>query len=323
MLKVPIGGFYELELPKVNNEFHKDAISLSTGRSCISLILEKEKPTKVYIPFYTCSALYEPLMKYNIIFEFYGIDETLEPTKLPTLRENEIYIYINYFGLKNEFCNNLINRYHSKVVIDNTHNFFHKGYDNTYSFTSARKYFGVPDGAYLYSPKEVEYKIYPRNKNISLLHNILRLEENYDIAYEKYLESEALFSCDILRISNISEKILKTIDYQEVKEKRIKNYNYLHKKLKNSNLLQIEYGSDAIPFCYPLLLSKKIEKRLFHQNNLFIPTLWPDILLREDENHLFEKNFSQALIPIPIDHRYEINDMKNVIKIIKRIIDEQ
>lgn len=322
MLKVPIGGFYELELPKTNNSFHKNAIELSTGRACLSLIIEIEQPKKVFIPFYACSALYEPLNQYNIEFEFYAIDKNLEPILLPSLKENELFIYVNYFGLKNKFCDKLINLYKSKVIIDNTHNFFHKGYKNIYSFTSARKYFGVPDGAYLYSPKNIEYKQYPRNITVNLEHNILRLEEKYDLSYKKYLNNENLFNCNILRISKISQKILKTIDYTKIKKRRVQNYNFINDKLNNYNLLKILNDENSIPYCYPLLLNRKIEKNNFHINNIFIPTLWPDILLRENKDYSFEKDFTQKLVPIPIDHRYNLNDMKNMLKIVKRIINE-
>lgn len=320
--KKPIGGFFELELPLVNKSYHQNAIALTNGRACMRVILEEEKPKSVYVPFYTCYALFEPMDKLGINIIFYSINEFLEPVDLPELNNDELFVYINYFGLKNNICKQLIEKYNKQVIIDDTHNFFHFGYGDIYSFTSARKYFGVADGAYLYGSNIKSLDNIQRNKNISILHNIKRLEEELDLAYEYYLKAETTFDSEILRISLLSEKILNSIEYDIVIKKRIENYMYLDKHLCNKNDLKLDIEKGEVPFCYPFLPKILIEKEFFYKEKIFIPTFWPDILERKNLNFKLENEFTKRLLPLPIDHRYNIEDMQRVINYIQGKINE-
>ena len=58
-----IGGFFELEIAQLGHSYHLDAFALTNGRACLSWILEREKPSIVYIPYYVCSAIYIPMEK--------------------------------------------------------------------------------------------------------------------------------------------------------------------------------------------------------------------------------------------------------------------
>src|SRR5215218_6237743 len=124
----PIGGFFELELPASGKPYHSKALALSTGRACIRLMLQNLFISKCYVPYYACETLYDPFRAENISFEFYEINELLEPRELPVLKENEYILYINYFGIKFSAIDHLIEKYGNKLLIDNTHFFFHKGY---------------------------------------------------------------------------------------------------------------------------------------------------------------------------------------------------
>lgn len=67
-----IGGYFELELRR-GEHYHKDAIRLNTARNCFEYVIRARHYTKVYMPFYTCEVMFEPLQKLNIEFEFYTI----------------------------------------------------------------------------------------------------------------------------------------------------------------------------------------------------------------------------------------------------------
>ena len=69
-----IGGYFELELNK-GHEYHPQAIRLNSGRNAFEYILRAKKYKKVYMPFYTCEVMFEPLQKLNLNFENYSIDE--------------------------------------------------------------------------------------------------------------------------------------------------------------------------------------------------------------------------------------------------------
>ena len=74
-----IGGYFELELRK-GEHYHKNAIRLNTARNCFEYVLRSRSYDKVYIPYYTCEVMLEPIQKLGIDYEFYHINELLEPT---------------------------------------------------------------------------------------------------------------------------------------------------------------------------------------------------------------------------------------------------
>lgn len=320
-----IGGFFEIEIAEGETLYHDESVGLSTGRACLSLVLDLKNYSKVYLPFYCCDALFEPLELKGVDFEFYRIDEQFEILDEITLQESEAIVYCNFFGIKTAYVNKLIGIYGHQLIIDDSHSFFKKGYENNISFVTARKYFGVPDGAFLYLPTEVNLNLIPRKKTISINHGLHRLIGLQDAAFREFQEYENSLGSSIERISLFSEKVLKTIDYEKVKNVRNNNFMIYRKNLDSINSIKID--NDAVDcFCYPLLLEKPIDKKLLYDKGIFIPVYWTDVLNRKKEysNNIEcfnEMKFSKEILPLPIDHRYDSNDIERVIETIKKITD--
>lgn len=308
-----IGGFFELELPQNKYSYHTDALALTNGRACVNLFLNSTKPKRVYVPSYTCDALFEPMIINKIEYIFYDIDINLKIVSLPVLAENEYIIYINYFGLKRKYTKELHQLYNDKLLVDNTHDFFSKEYKNNWSFTSTRKYFGVPDGAYLYSPQAFTDK-FERNTNISLNHLFNRLTGNQHLAYAQYVEYEKSLNSEIKQISEYSEKILSAVNYNEIKKRRQNNFKYLHDKLQKFNMINWTLNDDDVPFCYPFLPKVKIEKSYFYEKNIFIPSLWQDPISRSNAINI-NTLFAETMLPFPIDHRYCEKELSYIVDI--------
>ena len=178
----PIGGFFELELNHSGQEFHRNSNAWWCGRACLNLIIQQLKPTNIYVPFYVCDTLLEPLIENRVEYTFYEIDEVLEIKDLPVLGEGELLVYVNYFGLKEDYVEFLAKNYNEKLVIHNTQAFF-SSQKKAISFNSARKFFGVPDGAYLYAPFELACDA-PPNDALSFKHLI-----------DRYQHREQLVTC--------------------------------------------------------------------------------------------------------------------------------
>ncbi|MCP4440179.1 MAG: hypothetical protein GY810_14645 [Aureispira sp.] len=315
-----IGGFFELELAKGKSIYHDDAILLTTGRACLNYILQSKQPTKVYIPFYCCNALIDPMVLNSIEYAFYTIDEHLEIKDLPELKPSEAIIYCDFFGIKTEYTNNLIKHYKNQLIVDNTHSFFSKGYETTNaSFTSARKYFGVPDGAFLYISDEEKIDVeINRNLNVSIEHNMHSLLGEQQKAYGEYVAYEKTLGSAIEQISVVSERLLSMVDYKEVRQTRNENYNFYAKELKELNQLNID-AKEQDCFCYPLLLKEPLNRQELYKEQIFIPSLWLDTTGREGhEAYELECKLSTELLPLPIDHRYSTDDLKRVCDFIKK-----
>ena len=146
---IPIGGYFELELRK-GEEYHNHAIRLNTGRNALELILKTKKYSKVFIPYFTCDTVLEPFNKLGIDYEFYSINKKLEPVfNYQKIQADMGFLYTNYFGIKDDFIS-IIAKKLKNLIIDNAQSFFSKPLEGIDTFYSARKFFGVPDGAYLY-----------------------------------------------------------------------------------------------------------------------------------------------------------------------------
>lgn len=319
-----IGGFFELEIATGNSLYHDHALGLSTGRACLNYILKLIKPSKVFLPYYCCDALFEPIVINSIDFEFYSIDEQLEIKSLPELKANEVIICVDFFGIKTKYINSLLDIYKSKLVVDNTHSYFLQGYKrNNYSFTSARKYFGVPDGAFLYVPEGIKpNKNIDSNTSVSIDHNVHRLIGLQEQAYLEYVDYEKGLNSEIEQISILSEKILSTINYAEVRKRRDANFKFFQEEFGNLNRIDID-GNERDCFCFPLLLDHPIDKKRLFNENIFIPSLWLDTLNRsQKEDFRLECMFSNELLPMPIDHRYSFEDLQRVSDTLKKIMYE-
>ena len=312
----PIGGFLDLDLSGSGSNYFKDSnqILLSTGRACLNLILKKVKPEKLYIPYFICDTVLEPILLNNIQFEYYSIDNNFDP-KNSNYLNNGYFLYINYFGIKNKTVRHLINRYKNKLIIDNSQAFYEKRYKNTWSYNSARKFFGVSDGAFLFSPFKIK-NAFKRNNEVNYNH----LLNNTKNLYENFLHNESILSAKIKKVSKLSEFVLKNINYNKFAKARQENFQFLDKNLKSINKYKFSLDKSEIPMCYPLLVDKKVNKKKLHEQNLFVPTFWDRKIKTIKNGFIFEKELPNKLIPLPIDQRYSIKEMKKVIKIINKFI---
>lgn len=310
-----IGGYFELELNK-NEEYHQDAIRLNTGRNAFEYILLANSYTKVYLPFFTCDVLLEPLKKHQIAFEFYKIDEQFEPLfDYNIVQSNEIFLYTNYFGLKENFIKTLANQF-KKLIIDNSQSFYSKPIDGIDTFYSPRKFFGVPDGAYLYCNNKLEQSF---EKDLSFdrcSHLLKRMDSNPESAYGDFTVNDAsLRNQDIKEMSNLTQSLLSAIDYSVSVDKRMQNFNLLHQALKETNKLEIDISNSGVPMVYPYWTDNQTLRQKLLDNKVYTAIYWNNVkqwtLSGSLENRLVDQ-----IVYLPLDQRYDEKDINKIIKII-------
>lgn len=313
-----IGGFFELDLPK-GEQYHTNALKLNSARNCFKYLLQASKPTKVWLPAYCCDSLIEPLTIENVAYEFYSINKQFDPVLLPELGAGERFLYINYFGLKDKFIKKLIELYAEKLIIDNTQAFFNKPPLNIDTFYSARKFFGVADGGYLYTNKKINNELEYDLSSNNMTHVLGRYELTASDFYKQYRTSESsLVSQPVKKMSKITESLMGIIDYKQAEKKRVENFIYLANALNNVNLIDIESDLSSVPMVYPLLIKENLKNELIN-NKIYVASYWQDAIKRVDENSV-EDNFIKYLIPLPIDQRYSLEDMDRILKVIYSIL---
>ena len=247
---------------------------------------------------------------------FYHIDKNLDPIFNDRLKKDEALLFVNYFGLKQRAAE-LLTKKHKNLIIDNAQAFYCRPLPGKDTFYSPRKFFGIPDGAYLITDKFLELQLEQDVSIDRINHLIKRIEYGPEHGYADYVKNEALLSGQpIKKMSNITKAILNGIDYKRVREKREKNFRFVHKNLKDFNLLQIDVETMAAPMVYPLLIEKDGLKEFLIQNKIYVATYWKDVFKWVSEKD-FEFKLAKNLVPLPIDQRYGKTNLTKVVKIIK------
>lgn len=316
----PIGGYFSLELPlettNALNHYGINSLALNTGRNCLEYILRCKGYRKVYIPYYTCSVVLEPFMKLGVAYEYYHIDKQLEVATNVELKTDEALLYTNYFGLKQVYIETLAKRYGSQLIVDNTQAFYSRPIEGIDSFNTCRKYFGVPDGAYLYTDKLADFDLEQDVSYDRMSFLLKRLDLGAEAGYADFREqSERLIGQPIKRMSNLTEKLMSGIDYQAIAQKRRDNYQYIHGHLASLNQFQLPLPDNAVPMVYPFLTDDTTLKQRLIAAKVFVATYWPNVFdwcMKDD----WEYQIAERTIFIPIDQRYGIPELEQIIHII-------
>ncbi len=311
----PVGGYFELELRKGEHHY-KDALRLNTARNCFEYILRVRGYKRVYIPYYTCAVMLEPLRKCNVVYEFYHINEWLEPVKSYNLSSGEAFLYTNYYGLKQRCVERLAAQYGSHLIVDNAQAFFAKPMEGIDTFYSPRKFFGVPDGAYLYTTRLLDEDLEQDRSWQRMSHLLMRVDMGAEAGYADFHNNNAaLRNNPILRMSNLTENILCGIDYETVKRQRCVNYKALDEALATRNRLRFPLDADDVPMVYPFYSEDTALRQHLIANKIFVAKYWQNVCetaMPQDCESVLANN----LIPLPIDQRYNSDDMNRIIQLI-------
>lgn len=311
-----IGGYFELELRK-GEEYHKNAIRLNTGRNALELILKVKQYKKVFIPYYTCDVILEPFNKLKIDYEFYSIDEKFEPLfNYNKIKENEGFLYTNYFGLKDSFISTLSVDC-KNLIIDSSQAFYSLPKPGIPTFYSCRKFFGVPDGAYLYlvGVSEIDFPLDYSSERFK--HLLGRIEFGAEAGYDDFKTNEnSLIGQPIKLMSMLTQALLSNIDYDKVIKARKQNFLFLNEYLRESNQLELPVDHDFVPMLFPYLTpnGKNLKQKLIKEG-VFVATYWPNVI-KDTKKADFEYYLAEQNVCLPLDHRYGKKEMNNMLKIL-------
>lgn len=313
-----IGGYFSLELP-LREEYHKDAIRLNTGRNCLEYILRVRQYKKVYVPYYTCEAVMEPINKLGVQYEYYHIDTHFEIRDRFTLKEGEALLYTNYYGLKQRYVEQLAEKMGSCLIIDNTQAFYAKPVAGIDTFYTCRKFFGVPDGAYLYCDKEFDEDIEQDYSYDRVAHLVKRIDLSAEGGFKDFRRvDDGLDNQPIRKISKLTQRMMQGIDYKTVAQQRRANYQMLHEALGKENDLELPLENDAIPMVYPYLTSVEGLREKLIENKIFVARYWPNVLEWTSKDDM-EYLLTHQMQPLPIDQRYGEEQMEYIIHKIQEL----
>ncbi len=310
-----IGGYFELEVRK-GQHYHVGAVRLNTARNCFEYVLREKNCRKVHLPYYTCEVMLEPIRKLGLDYEFYHINGQLEPIELPDLGQDEAFLYTNYFGLKQNCIKRLSSLYGQQLIVDNAQAFYDMPIEGIDTFYSARKFFGVADGAYLYTGKPTS-RVFEQDSSFQRMSHLLkRLDLGAEEGYQDFRRNDDdLIGQDIKSISKLTDAILSGIDYDSTRRTRRENYQYLDCKLRKSNRMQLVLDDNAVPMVYPFLTDDSSLKKKLIDNCIYVATYWPNVF-KWCQYGDWEYELADKTVFLPIDQRYGYSDMDRIIEMI-------
>lgn len=311
-----IGGFLGIQFGKGEGIYHENALRLNCGRAALQLFLENHNYSKIIVPHFICKDILEPIRRSGIEYELYCLDENMMP-RIEKVKRGEILLYVNYFGVCDKLVESVVLKY-KEVIIDCSQAFFFKPTEKIPAIYSPRKFYGLPDGGFLYSPKKIEFPLKQSNSQHRFIHLLKKTEDSIDNGYEDFKMNELLFeNYEIERMSFLTESLLKAQNHSDVIKSRVTNFNYYHEKLEKLNEFSIILNTTngICPLSYPFYSTRanQIVNQLI-ENGVFTPNYWPN------ENRLnhecFGNRLSEFLIHLPINQ--ELNN-KNINYVINKI----
>lgn len=316
-----IGSFIELQFQK-GCEYYSDmkydcrVARLNSGRAAIYHAIRCFDVSKVYLPYYQCDTVREFLKKKDIEITYYHIDRNFQPM-LDDVESNAAVVLVNYYGIMNYKRMKRIAKRYKNVVIDNAQAFFAPPVSDCMNVYSARKFVGVPDGAYVVGKNAGifmdEYEQGYSSDTASFL--LERIEYGCEgKTYQNRMKNEQrLDEEDILKMSPLTHRILDGTDYDFIRKKRKENFNYARKLFDKINQISVKdfIDKDVVPMVYPLVTEKPELMEHLLKNKHFQGHWW-SYLLDELDKNTFECYLSKYIVPITIDQRYDQKDIEHI-----------
>ena len=300
------GGYIEFEVNRMPM-LHDGAIALNCGRNCLAYLIKSRKIRKLKVPYFLCDSVYDVCKKYGAELSFYHVDERFRIVD-PKICDDEWLYVMNYYGqLTSDYITGLKQKF-SRVIVDNAQAYFDAPIEGTDTLYTCRKFFGVADGAFLYTDAEIEEEL-PLDESFERMHFLMgRFERTASEFYAEYSANNHMFASEpVKRMSKLTDNLLHGIDYGFVKKRRSENFKLYHEKFSNINRLELREAEGA--FAYPLLIANGAEVRKgLQQKKIYIPTLWPNVLNEELKNSA-EYNMAENILPLPCDQRYSSEDI--------------
>lgn len=307
-----IGGYIELDtyhLPML----HEDATALNCGRNALAYLLRSRKIRKLYIPKYICDSVTGVCERERAPYSLYSVGMDFLPAQEITLGDGEWLYFVNYYSqFDNERIAQFVEKYR-RVIVDNAQSYFQPPLPSVDTLYTCRKYFGVADGAFLYTDALLQENL-PEDESFERMRFLLgRFERTASEFYGEYAANNELFYSEPVKLmSRLTRNLLRGIDYSRVKAVREENYAYLHSRLGGVN--QLRLSDTPGTFMYPLLLQNGAEiRKQLQKKKIYIPTLWPDVFDWCDENEM-EYQMAKNILPLPIDQRYGTEDMEYMLE---------
>ncbi|WP_158860038.1 hypothetical protein [Lunatibacter salilacus] len=313
-----IGSFLELDLVDFGEYYNQsNIVRLNSARAGIYHAIVSFGLDEIHIPYYMCSSVSNFLNFKGIRVNYYNIDNQLLPL-VEKNQESSCFLLVNYFGLFSDKKLLTVGKRFNNVIVDNSQAFFTKPINNSnfLNVYSTRKFFGVPDGCYVIGENNIDIKYEEDKSSETSLFLFKRIEVGSSYSYEtRMLNEKRIDNSDIMSMSKLTHKLLQSIDYKSIKNKRKNNFNLANNLFSYFNEFDFSVlkSDEAIPMVYPLVIRDESLMVKLQNKNIYTGRWWNHVLRHNGSNE-FEGFLSRFMLPIPIDQRYGNHEFEYILK---------
>ena len=304
-----IGGYLELERFS-GPMMHEEALALSSGRACLSYLIEQRDIRKLLLPDFLCDAVTQACETHGVTLRRYEIGPDLRPANARPEEDEWLYL-VNYYGQLTQKELQEWADVTPRLIVDNAQAFFCppvKGADTLYT---CRKFLGVADGGFLYT--DAPRRRLKADESHARMGFVLgRFERPAGEFFAEAAANNDTLPTEARAMSALTKNLLHGIDYYTVRDRRSENFRQLHEAFRDRNLLPVRRIAGA--YAYPLMLAEgeEIRKELIARK-IYVPQLWPNVL-REQPAESTACRLTREILPLPCDQRYGPEEMDVVIE---------
>lgn len=315
MVAREIGGYLGLE-DFAGKPYHEGAIALDSARSCLAYLIELRGIQSVALPDLMCSAVSQACNRAGCASRAYGVCEGFLPVYDFELAEGEWLYLADYYGtLTADAVSVALEFAGGRVIVDEVQGFFRAPWEGADTIYTCRKFFGVPDGAYLVTGDGMKLaRELPVGRSATRMAHVLgRVEDGASAHYAEYSATEeGIGENGPEAMSEVTRRLLSGVDYGRAREARERNFVELTRLLGPVNLLNC--ASSEGPYMYPFLVNGAGDvRRRLASRGIYVPVLWPNVLNECPEGSIAHR-YARDILPLPIDQRYGADDMRTLAK---------
>ena len=274
----------------------ENLIKLNLARNCLKYIIKSYGIKQLFIPYFTCPVVWQSIREVGCAVKFYHIDDKFLP--ITEFGKKDYILYTNYFGLFEDNCKILAKKY-KNLIVDNSQGFYSKNYGIA-TFNSLRKFFDVPNGAYLFTDIILENEFEQDN----LVLSSAKFSQNYP----QFLQNELALNKEIT-IKMLSENVqnkMKNIDFCFEKDKRIRIFKQYDNIFRGDNEIALSLDDEEVPYCYPFCTSNTIYNKIFKKNGIILLKLW------KNYPKIFGEYYLSNTAAIPLDDEILANKIISI-----------
>lgn len=331
---------------------HQTVATGRTGIKLILQAIKEELNGVFLLPAYLCSSVLKTFQEEKIEIAFYNINSDLSLDLKHLIQQVDIFypkgiLFINYFGfpvapkVKEALLNLkqqcwLIEDCVQGSLVEPTHPVV--GEIGHFSLTSFRKYLPLPDGGLVINntqntladlprilSKFVRYRLFGKFLRYEFIHHDLNSSELEEIYLNLFAVAERELDTQIPMqgMSEISQDLLKRLNLSDAMERRRSNFLFMLQAFAETPKLQslgvpliAQLPEGVSPLVFPLRVREKKRDQLSRQlqsQKVFCPIHWhlpQEVQVTEfPEAH----QISKEILSLPIDQRYNKDDMNSLI----------